>query len=144
MQVIDEAGDSQTAIDRVRELSPDVVVMDITMPNFNGINAPRQIVSDFPDTRVVAPSVHSGKRIVEGMLAARAAGYILKLSAPEELVKGTRAVMRGDIYLGRQKFYSIKMAEPRYRPCLYFLRFKVIFLAAYANKALPFRTVFDA
>jgi LuxR family maltose regulon positive regulatory protein len=99
MQVIGEANDGQVAIDRVRELSPDVVVMDITMPNFNGIDATRQIISESPDTRVVALSVHSGKRFVEGMLAAGAAGYILKLSAPEELVKGIRAVMRGDVFL---------------------------------------------
>ena len=99
MRVIGEAGDGQTAIERVREVLPDVVVMDITMPNFNGIDATRQIVSTFPGTRVVALSVHSGKQFVEGMLAAGAAGYILKLSAPEDLVKGIRAVMRGDVYL---------------------------------------------
>ena len=99
MQVIGEADDGQAAIDRVRELSPDVVVMDITMPNFNGIDATRQIVSESPDTRVVALSIHSGKRFVQDMLAAGAAGYILKLSAPEELVNGIRAVMQGEVYL---------------------------------------------
>jgi len=99
MQVIGEAGDGKAAIDRVRELSPDVVVMDITMPNFNGIDATRQIVSESPSTRVVALSIHSGKRFVEDMLGAGAAGYILKLSAPEELVAGIRAVMQGEVYL---------------------------------------------
>lgn len=99
MQVVGEAGDGQAAIDRVRELSPDVVVMDISMPNFNGIEATRQIVAESPNTRVVALSIHSGKRFVEDMLSAGAAGYILKLSAPEELVKGIRAVIRGEVFL---------------------------------------------
>ena len=99
MQVIGEAGDGQAAIERVRELSPDVVVMDISMPNFNGIEATRQIVAESPGTKVVALSIHSGKRFVEGMLGAGAAGYILKLSAPEELVNGIRAVIRGEVYL---------------------------------------------
>ena len=54
MQVIGEAGDGQAAIERVRELSPDVVVMDISMPNFNGIEATRQIVAESPGTKVVA------------------------------------------------------------------------------------------
>jgi len=99
MQVIGEAGDGQAAIEKVRALSPDLVVMDITMPNFNGIEATRKIVSESPDTRVVALSIHSGKRFVEGMLGAGAGGYILKLSAPEELVEGIRTVMKGEVYL---------------------------------------------
>ncbi|MCJ7542328.1 MAG: response regulator [Desulfobacterales bacterium] len=98
-KVVGEAGDGQEAIDRVRVLSPDVVIMDINMPNFNGIDATRQIVSDFPETKIVTLSIHSGKRFIEDMLSAGAAGYILKECAPEELVKGVRAVMRNEIYL---------------------------------------------
>jgi len=99
IKVIGEAGDGQEAIDRVRDLSPDVVVMDINMPNFNGIEATRQIVSDFPDTKIIALSIHSGKRFIEDMLSAGAVGYILKECAPEELVNGVRSVMRDEIYL---------------------------------------------
>jgi ATP/maltotriose-dependent transcriptional regulator MalT/CheY-like chemotaxis protein len=99
IQVVGEAGDGQEAIDRVRDLSPDVVVMDINMPNFNGIEATRQIVSDFPDTKIIALSIHSGKRFIEDMLSAGAVGYILKECAPEELVNGVRSVMRDEIYL---------------------------------------------
>ncbi|MBT8490842.1 MAG: response regulator, partial [Deltaproteobacteria bacterium] len=99
IKVVGEAGDGQEAIGRVRDLSPDVVVMDINMPNFNGIEATRQIVSDFPDTKIIALSIHSGKRFIEDMLRAGAVGYILKECAPEELVNGVRSVMRSEIYL---------------------------------------------
>jgi len=99
IKVIGEAGDGQEAIDRVRDLSPDVVVMDINMPNFNGIEATREIVSDFPDTKIIALSIHSGKGFIEDMLSAGAVGYILKECAPEELVNGVRSVMRDEIYL---------------------------------------------
>ena len=99
IQVVGEAGDGQEAIHRVRELSPDVVVMDINMPNFNGIDATRQIVSESPETKIIALSIHSGKRFIEDMLRAGAVGYMLKECAPEELVNGVRVVMRDEIYL---------------------------------------------
>jgi len=99
MRVVGEAGDGQEAIERVRGLAPDVVVMDITMPGLNGIEATRQIVSEFSNTKVVALSIHSGKHFVEDMLRAGAAGYLLKESVPEELVNGIRIVMEGDVYL---------------------------------------------
>jgi len=99
MRVVGEAGDGQEAIERVRELSPDVVVMDITMPNLNGMEATRRILMESPDTKIVALSIHAGKRFVKDMLSAGAAGYILKDSVPEELTNGIRKVMRGEVYL---------------------------------------------
>ena len=98
-KVVGEAGDGKEAIALVGKLSPDVVVMDINMPNFNGIEATREIVSDFPETKIVALSIHSGKRFIEDMLRAGAVGYILKECAPEELINGIKAVIRGEIYL---------------------------------------------
>jgi DNA-binding NarL/FixJ family response regulator len=99
MTVVGEADDGQIAIELVRRETPDLVIMDITMPNFNGIDATRHIISEFPDTKIIALSIHSGKRFIEGMLRAGAVGYILKESAPEELLNGVRAVMRDEIYL---------------------------------------------
>jgi len=98
-QIVGEAGDGREAIDRVRTLSPDVVIMDITMPDFNGIDATRKIVSEDPSAKVVALSMHAGKRFVEDMLQAGAAGYILKKSVPEDLVNGIWTVIQGEVYL---------------------------------------------
>jgi len=99
MSVVGEAGDGRQAIERVRELSPDVVVMDISMPDLNGIEATQQILSDSPQTKVVALSIHAGKRYVRDMLSAGAAGYILKDSVPEEMTTGIRKVMGNEVYL---------------------------------------------
>jgi LuxR family maltose regulon positive regulatory protein len=99
LRVAGEAGDGQTAKDLARELSPDVVIMDITMPKVNGVEATRQILSESPDTRIIALSIHGEKRFIEQMLEAGAAGYLLKDSIPEELVNGVRAVMHGEVVL---------------------------------------------
>jgi ATP/maltotriose-dependent transcriptional regulator MalT/ActR/RegA family two-component response regulator len=98
-RIVGEAGDGREAIDRVRKHTPEVVIMDITMPEFNGVEATRKIVSEHPSAKVVALSMHAGKRFVEDMLQAGAAGYILKKSVPEDLVNAIRMVIQGDIYL---------------------------------------------
>ncbi len=98
-RIVGEAGDGREAIERVRTLSPEVVIMDITMPEFNGVEATRKIVSEHPSAKVVALSMHAGKSFVEDMLQAGAAGYILKKSVPEDVVNAIRMVIQGDIYL---------------------------------------------
>jgi LuxR family maltose regulon positive regulatory protein len=110
LKVVGEAGDGLEAIERLRELSPDLLVMDIAMPNLDGIDATRQILSESPDTRVVALSVHSGKSFVRDMLQAGALGYILKESVPEEMVQGIRTVLSGDVYLS-SAISSIVLSE---------------------------------
>ena len=97
--VVGEADDGETGIDLIRELEPDVIIMDISMPGLNGIEATKRIAAEFPDTKVIALSIHSEKKYVEDMLKAGAAGYILKESVPEDLVRGIRAVMSGAGYL---------------------------------------------
>ena len=99
LEVVGEAGSGQTAIQQVRDLRPDVVVMDISMPDMDGIEATRQISAEFPDSKIIALSIHGGKEYVEDMLRAGAAGYVLKESALEELVSGIRAVQRGELFL---------------------------------------------
>ncbi|MCP3881420.1 MAG: response regulator, partial [Sulfitobacter sp.] len=97
--VVGEAGDGEQAIARARALQPDVVVMDISLPGLGGIGATRRILAESPESQVIALSMHAAKRFVDDMLDAGAAGYLLKESAPEELVQGIRAVMRGEMVL---------------------------------------------
>ena len=97
--VVGEAGDGEEAIAQAQALQPDVVIMDISMPGLSGIDATRQICADSPDSKVIALSIHSSKRFVDDMLEAGASGYLLKESAPEELVRSIHAVMRGEMYL---------------------------------------------
>ena len=99
LEVAGEADDGEEAIVRARALSPDIVVMDVSMPRLNGIEATRRLLEEAPRTRVLALSIHSEKRFVDEMLRAGAAGYLLKDSAPEELVRAVRALLRGESYL---------------------------------------------
>ncbi|MFC1821983.1 response regulator [Thermodesulfobacteriota bacterium] len=99
LQVVGEAGDGRAAVEMVQKHSPDMVVMDINMPEMDGIEATRLILSEFPKTRVVALSVHSEKQFVRDMIKAGASGYILKESVPEEMIRGIRTVLAGDVYL---------------------------------------------
>jgi len=98
-KIVGEAGDGREAIEQVQALTPDVVIMDISMPNFNGIDATRQIVSEVPSAKVVTLSVHEGSDFIKEMLQAGAAGYILKDTVPRELVAGLRTVIAGKVYL---------------------------------------------
>ena len=98
-RVVGEAGDGREAMAAVLELSPDLVIMDLSMPNIDGIAATRDIMASSPDTKVIALSIHGGKRFVENMLQAGAAGYVLKDSAPEQLVEAVHTVLKGETYL---------------------------------------------
>ena len=99
MEVIAEAEDGRKALDLVRELVPDIVIMDVTMPNLNGVDATRQIVERFPKIKVIALSIHSNRRFVADMLKAGASGYILKECLFDELVRAIRTVVADSIYL---------------------------------------------
>lgn len=99
LDVVGEADDGGGVLKIARSLAPSVVVMDVAMPDMNGIEATRRLSSELPEIGIVALSVHGGQRFVEHMLRAGARGYVLKESAPEELVTAIRAVARGGTYL---------------------------------------------
>ncbi|MEW6173927.1 MAG: response regulator transcription factor [Bacillota bacterium] len=98
-EVVAEAEDGPAAVRLARELSPDVVVMDIGMSGLNGIEATRQVVAEAPSTKVVALSMHCDSRLVTGMLKAGAVGYLPKDCAFEELSSAIRAVTSGRTFL---------------------------------------------
>lgn len=94
-----EATDGLEAVKIAKANAPDVIIMDITMPDLNGIDATKEILAFASETKIIALSIHSGKRFVKDMLNAGAVGYLLKDSAPEELIKAIRKVLKGDTYL---------------------------------------------
>ena len=93
------ASDGYAAIELVKELSPDLVIMDIGMPGLNGIETTRQITKDYPQIKVIGLSMHSSDKYVREMFRAGASGYLLKNCAFEELVEAVRAVMSGKTYI---------------------------------------------
>jgi DNA-binding NarL/FixJ family response regulator len=99
MAVLAEADNGRAAVQLAKELAPAVVVMDIAMPDLNGIEATRQIVADAPATRVVALSAHTERHFVTEALRAGAVGYLPKTSAFDELVTAVRWVAAGKVYL---------------------------------------------
>jgi len=99
MKTIGEATDGREAIEIVNKLSPDLVLMDVTMPNLNGIEATRKIKSKKPNIEIIALSLHSDRRYVLGMIEAGVSGYLLKECAFDELVQAINTVMDGKKYL---------------------------------------------
>lgn len=99
MDVIAEAETGQQALKMAVKHEPDVIVMDIGMPDLNGIEATRQILRDSPRTAVLALSMHSDRRYVTEMLRAGAKGYMVKDSAHAELIHAISTVGRGQTYL---------------------------------------------
>jgi DNA-binding NarL/FixJ family response regulator len=100
IKVIGAADDGREAVAKAAELRPDVVVMDISMPGLNGLEATRRIAERAPAAGVVVLSMHSSAELVRAAFAAGARGYLLKESAGDEVVKAVRAVAAGRRYLG--------------------------------------------
>jgi two-component system response regulator NreC len=99
MEIVGEATDGRKAYELVQELIPDVVVMDISMPNLNGVDATRQIVREFPKIKVIALSMHSSTMFVAEMIKAGVSGYMLKDCLFGELTEAIRIVCDGGTYL---------------------------------------------
>jgi DNA-binding NarL/FixJ family response regulator len=98
--VVGEAADGRAALALSQEMSPDVVIMDVAMPNLNGIEATRRIIASAPSTKVIALSMYVDRRFIQGMLEAGASGYLPKDCAFDELILAIRAVAANQSYLG--------------------------------------------
>jgi DNA-binding NarL/FixJ family response regulator len=98
-ETVGQACDGRAALKMLEELSPDIVIMDIEMPNLNGIDATRQMIAKRPDLKVLALSTHSRRSMVVKMLEAGASGYMLKDSAFSELMEGIKAMDEQRVYL---------------------------------------------
>jgi len=99
VQVVGEAADGRDALEKMRTCLPDVVVMDITMPGMDGLQATKRLTRDFPGTHVVILSQHDNDRYILPILRAGASGYVLKRSIGAELVAAIRTVHSGECYL---------------------------------------------
>jgi two-component system, NarL family, response regulator NreC len=99
MEIVGEAANGREAVELAGEMSPDIVVMDVAMPELNGIEATRRLLAANPHTRVIALSMHKDSAYVREILRAGARGYLLKDSGADDLVKAIRAVAGGESYL---------------------------------------------
>jgi DNA-binding NarL/FixJ family response regulator len=100
MELAGEAGNGLEAVEKAAQLKPDVIIMDLNLPDMNGIEATRRILADHPEISVIALSMESDKRFIVEALGAGAKGYVLKDSFFSELVSAIRTVAEGDTYLG--------------------------------------------
>ena len=99
MEVVGDAVNGRMAINLTYELRPDVVVMDISMPDMNGIEATRRIRKEIPDTKVIVLSMHHKRQFVIDMLKAGVSGYILKTKVHGDLIRAIKAAVANEVYL---------------------------------------------
>ena len=107
LTVIGEANDGRAAVRKVSELAPNVVILDISMPLLDGIEATRQILAINPETCVLILSMYSDKTSVSQALAAGASGYLVKTSLAKELVNAIDTVLSGNRYLSQKIEHSM-------------------------------------
>lgn len=97
--VVGEAGNGREAIDKALKLRPDLLVLDVGLPEIDGIEVARRLKASLPGLKLLALSIYSEERFVRAMLNSGANGYLLKTSAVTELVRAIRAVMQGELYV---------------------------------------------
>ena len=97
--VVGESTGGQSALKLIRETLPDIAIMDISMPQINGVALARRLAEDCPDVRLIMLTLYEETSFLKQALAAGAKGYVLKRSAAENLVRAIRAVMAGEIYI---------------------------------------------
>lgn len=120
VDVVAEAGDGHEAIRLVRELKPDIALVDVSMPGLSGLDVASRVRKEHPETRVVIVSMHADREYVRMALAAGASGYLLKQAARGELEKALEAVARGERWLSPTltKDLASERLTPRQREVL--------------------------
>ncbi|HOM82347.1 MAG TPA: response regulator transcription factor [Armatimonadota bacterium] len=99
MEVVGEAADGEEAIEKTRELNPDILLLDITMPGVGGLEVLERIKKECPQVRVVVLTMHDDESYMERVMASGGSGYVLKKAADTELISAIRAVHQGGVYL---------------------------------------------
>lgn len=110
-EVVGEAGTSEEALHLAQELQPDLVLMDLSMPEMGGIEATRHLHAHLPATRVLILTLHEDSGMVREAIRAGASGYILKRAVKHELISAIQAVLRGDLYVHPAMMRAL-LAEP--------------------------------
>jgi len=101
IKVVGVAKDGLEAVSLAVKLKPDIILLDISMPQLNGIDAARKILAEIPRTKVIMLSMHADRRFIQESLQTGASGYILKESAALEVIEAIAAVRKGDLYFSR-------------------------------------------
>ncbi len=99
MELVGEATGGYEAIDMVEKMQPDVLVLDLSMPDLDGISVARKIKQQIPDLRILILTIHEDEALLRAALKAGAAGYILKHAAEAELISAIHTILRGDLYV---------------------------------------------
>jgi len=99
MEVVGEAAEGLEAVEKVKRLEPDVVLMDITLPGMEGLEVTKKLKKTHPDVRVLILTMHEDRRFLYSALKAGASGYVVKRAADTELIDAIRAAYRGDVFL---------------------------------------------
>ena len=107
MEVIGEAADGQAAISQTRALNPDMLVMDISMPELNGLKATEKLRQEFPDLKILTLTRHTDDGYLQQLIKAGVNGYVLKQSAPTELITAIRTVSSGRSYVDSELTHKV-------------------------------------
>lgn len=100
-EIVAEAENGLKVLELVRKHLPELIIMDIGMPDINGIEATRKIISEYPDIKIIALSMHSDKRFITRMLEAGASGYLMKDCAFDELIQAIQSVLMNQMFISK-------------------------------------------
>jgi DNA-binding NarL/FixJ family response regulator len=112
LRVVGEAENSEKAVEMAGQLHPDIVLMDISMPGANGIEATRQICEKYPSSKVLVLTVHEDRELLQEALRCGASGYVLKQAVKSELINAIHAVARGELYVHSSMTRALLNAPP--------------------------------